>query len=114
MRHHGRLGIYFLLCSLISSSGRSNEFIPLGFLPSASGTVASNAYGVDASGQAVVGEAASNGQSVAFVWQKSSGMQPLDRTNGAYIGNAISEDGATVVGRARTQQALNGESFLWS
>src|SRR4051794_12579901 len=86
MRHHGRLGIYFLLCSLISSSGRSNEFIPLGFLPSASGTVASNAYGVDASGQAVVGEAASNGQSVAFVWQKSSGMQPLDRTNGAYIG----------------------------
>jgi probable HAF family extracellular repeat protein len=114
MQYHGRAVIYFFLCSLIPSSGRSNEFMPLGFLPSSNGFVASYAYGVDAIGQAVVGKTTANGQSVAFIWHQSTGIQPLAASDGAITANAISDDGLNVVGRARTPQVPNGESYVWS
>src|SRR3954464_12556657 len=106
------------VCLLISFSayftGKSNEFIPLGLLPSDTGYCASYAYGVDAAGQTVVGEAYANGQGVAFIWRQTTGIQPLYASDGAYVATGISEDGGTVVGRAATQSIPNGESFLFS
>src|SRR3954451_24618152 len=114
MRHYRTFASYLLISFSACLTGKSNEFIPLGLLPSDTGYCASYAYGVDAAGQTVVGEAYANGQRVAFIWRQTTGIQPLYASDGASEATAISDDGSTVVGRAATQSIPNGESFLFS
>lgn len=97
-----------------SSTLCASEFIPLGFLSNSAGFKSSMALGVDASGQKVVGIATLDGELSAFLWQSGTGIQPLNPTDQTVTANAISADGTTVVGRARTVQSANGESYVTS
>src|ERR1700716_3133794 len=103
-----------LLCFAIVASLRelssASQFVPLGFLDA--NDQVSTATAVDATGHTVVGDSNLNGQETAFIWQQSTGMIPLEPSNGALIANAITPDGSTIVGRARTAQTPNGESFV--
>jgi probable HAF family extracellular repeat protein len=103
-----------LICLVIVASLRSlssaSQLISLGFLDA--NDQVSTATAVDATGRTVVGDSNLNGQQTAFIWQQSTGMIRLEPSNGALIANAITPDGNTIVGRARTAQTPNGESFI--
>src|SRR4051794_11192326 len=91
-----------LLCccwySALCNSSEASQFIPLG---------PGSATGVDATGHTVVGQ--------SFIWQQSTGMQPLEISNSAVLATGITPDGQTIVGRARTPQSPpDGVSFVTS
>lgn len=107
-----KIKVLFYIWAYVSFSQLSTatEFIPLGFLDA--NDRVSSAVAVDVVGDAVVGESVVNGQVTAFVWRQNNGMLPLEFANGAVIANSISADGQVIIGRARTAQSSNGESFL--
>lgn len=106
-----RLLVCLGMCVSLSTSSEAAQFIPLGFADSsASNFQTSSATGVDATGQTVVGQSYLNAQSVAFVWRQSTGMQPLESSNGATMATAITPDGQTIVGHAKS--SLGPASFV--
>jgi probable HAF family extracellular repeat protein len=99
------------LCGSLCASSDASQFIPLGFLDcNCNGYQWSSAAAVDATGHTVVGGTMLNGANAAFIWQQSTGMQPLEVANGATMASAITPDGQTIVGRARP--LFLDESFM--
>lgn len=106
-----RLLVCFGVCVSFSTTSEASQFIPLGFADSSvSGFQSSSATAVDATGHTVVGMSYLNAESVAFVWQQSTGMQTLETANGAFLASAITPDGQTIAGHAHS--ATGDASFV--
>jgi len=86
---------------------------PLGDLPG--GDFWSEATGVSADGQRIVGASKSGSGTEAFVWTAAQGMQGLgDLPGGGFLSraNAIAGDGLTIVGMGSS--ASGPEAFRWT
>jgi probable HAF family extracellular repeat protein len=102
-----------LLCF---SPANGSELVPLGFLPGNHEQV-SFGNAVDASGNVIVGAAIADncgGPQVAVSWHDGVGLSPLPGAVGAFTANSIAMDGHSIVGRATSSEAPQGESFLWT
>ncbi|MCC7313301.1 MAG: VCBS repeat-containing protein [Planctomycetes bacterium] len=89
----------------------------LGFHPDANpAQYRSNAYGVSANGNVVVGEAVGFGSSSAnaFRWTETSGMVPLRDPGLQSKAYAVTPDGAVIVGNADFGGSSLGEAFRWT
>jgi probable HAF family extracellular repeat protein len=90
--------------ALASPAAVAATFVPLGFLPGGTSSVARDFSG---DGSTVVGYSAGN----AFRWTSAGGMVALDQSAGFFGSDAygVSADGSTVVGDAGT-----GVAFRWT
>src|SRR5262249_20178086 len=88
------------------------DFVPLGFLPGGSTSLA---FAVSADGTVVVGQAISAMGPEAFRWTATSGIEGIgDLPGGEFssIAFGASGDGTVIVGQGRSGPAL--EAFRWT
>ena len=93
------------------------SFTPLGDLPG--GAVLSQANGVSADGQWVVGQSVSTDGMQAFRWSAADGLLPMgDLPGGGFhsVALAASADGSVIVGASQSSNtgAVGAEAFRWT
>ena len=97
---------------MLLSATQAAEFIPLGDLPG--GEFGSGATGVSDDGTVVVGNGSPASGGGAFRWTAATGPVVLDGLPGRTSAEAVSADGATVVGWFQEVPLGRIEAFRWN